>query len=263
MRTSSGTTRNWTGKALHFGGPGKDWILKCRLARREARAAESTTTHPIQMNSEQRKTASETLLHKRGIRLNLGLPEIETNEEVRLRSGEEVLRRLIALWALTGTAAEPASMRFRDYVLHHDIASWLSAAERAFVLADVRTEQDCLQFSWKRECLFFLAWSAGLVKRIDIPSGPSDLETILQLFPQGTEAPAALQAALQIRSKNLIMDWADLLYRLHWAVRHAALIGKENPASLDGGVVREWHQAVNWMTGYEEEDDWDRVQTDT
>lgn len=232
-------------------------------ARSLCPATESTMTHPIQMNSEQRKTASETLLHKRGIRLNLGLPEIETNEEVQLRSSEAVLRRLIALWAVAGTAAEPASMRFRDYVLHHDIASWLSAAERAFILTDARTEQDCLPFYGKRECLFFLAWSAGLVKRIDIPSGPSNLAPVLQLFPREMEAPAALQAALQIRSKNAIMDWADLLYRLHWAVRHAALIGKENPAGLDGGVVREWHQAVNWMIAYDEEDDWDRVQTDT
>jgi len=57
------------------------------------------------MNPEYRKTASETLLHKRGIRINLQLPEIESNEEVQLRSAEQLLHRMVALWAVVGGRA--------------------------------------------------------------------------------------------------------------------------------------------------------------
>ena len=215
------------------------------------------------MSPEQRKTISETRLHKRGIRLNLQLPEIETNEEVQLRTADELLHRLVALWIVSGAASSRDTAHFRAYVTHHAIESWLSAQERAFLWNDAPDESDVHQFTWRREALFFLAWCAGLIDTIDIPSGTSGVASIVVLFPLEMEAPNELKNAIQIRTKDAILNWADLLYRLHWAVRHASLIGKSSPANLDGAVVREWHQAANWMTGYEEEDDWDLVGTDT
>jgi hypothetical protein len=215
------------------------------------------------MSPEQRKVISETRLHKRGIRLNLQLPEIETNEEVQLRSADQLLRRLVALWIVAGAASSGDIARFRAYVTYHAIESWLSTQEYAFLWNDAPDETDIHRFTWRREALFFLAWCAGLIKAIDIPSGVSSIAAITALFPQGMEEPDELKNAIRIRTKDTIMDWADLLYRLHWAVRHASLIGKPSPANLDGAVVREWHQAANWMIGYEEEDDWDLVGTDT
>ena len=46
---------------------------------------------------EIRKELSELTLHKRGIRLNLQLPTIESEDEIRLRSVEEIHQRLLAL----------------------------------------------------------------------------------------------------------------------------------------------------------------------
>jgi hypothetical protein len=215
------------------------------------------------MNPEFRKIASETLLHKRGIRINVQLPEIESNEEVRLRSADELLRRLIALWAVVGAAQQPGATYFGDYIVHHELVSWLSDRERAFLFADHRTDDDCTQFSSKREALYFLLWCAGLIKHIEIPSGESSIQSALTMFPQEMETPSRLETAIHMRSKDAVMNWADLLYRLHWAVRHAILIGKPVPANLDAVAVQEWHQAVNWMIRYGEEDNWDRVETDT
>jgi hypothetical protein len=59
------------------------------------------------------------------------------------------------------------------------------------------------------------------------------------------------------------MNWADLLYRTHWAVREAQLHDRDSPSSLVPGAVMEWHKTANWMTCYEGEDDWDHVATDT
>jgi hypothetical protein len=85
----------------------------------------------------------------------------------------------------------------------------------------------------------------------------------MKLFPQDLEEPKALQAAIKIRAKDEIVAWADLLYRLHWAVRDARLNGGQPLEMLNGGVVQEWHLAVNWMTRYGNEDNWDDVGTDT
>jgi len=215
------------------------------------------------MNPEFRKITSETLLHKRGIRINLQLPEIESNEEVQLRSADDLLRRLVALWAVVGAAQSRDGTHFRDYIEHHNIESWLSDRERAFLFSDECSDEDCKQFSGKREAWFFLAWCGGLIKNIEIPSDDASLKAIMHLFPHEMEAPTSLQYAIRPRTKNMIMDWADLLYRLHWAVRHASLIGKPVPANLNAQAVQEWHQVVNWMIRYDEEDDWDQVGTDT
>jgi hypothetical protein len=215
------------------------------------------------MNPEFRKLASETLLHKRGIRINLQLPEIESSEEVQLRSADELFRRMIALWAVVGTAQQRDAAYIRDYIVHHEMETWLSDREREFFFNDVRTDEDRAQFSCKSEALFFLAWCAGLVKQIEIPLSESSLKPIIALFPQEMEAPSRLQNAIRMRSKDAMLDWADLLYRAHWAVRHASLINKPVPANLSVVAVREWHQAVNWMIRYDDEDNWDCVQTDT
>lgn len=215
------------------------------------------------MNPEFRKLASETLLHKRGIRINLQLPEIECNEEVQLRSTEELFRRLVALWAVAGAAEARDPKYFCEYIVHHQMQSWLSNQEHVFLFNDARTDEQCAQFAKKREALFFLAWCAGLEKNVEIPSGESKIKSIKSLFPQHMDAPSNLQSAIRMRSKNTVMDWADLLYRLHWAVRHARLIGKPAPANLHADAVQEWHLAVNWLIRYDDEDNWDCVGIDT
>ncbi|WP_394779518.1 DUF4272 domain-containing protein [Undibacterium sp.] len=227
------------------------------------------------MTPENRKTNSETLLHKRGIRINLQLPLTESDEEVSLRSSDDVLRRMVALWCVSGAAeaalaADRAAFeRFSHYAAQREAerAGWLSAREHAFLSGAFpegeQALQQCAGFVQCRESLFFLGWCAGIVRKVDLPGSASSLKALLPLLPQNMEAPDRLQQAIRLRSKREILGWTDLLYRLHWAVRHASLIGKVVPGSLDAGVVQTWHQAVNWITGYDDEDDWDLVATDT
>ncbi|GGC62334.1 DUF4272 domain-containing protein [Undibacterium terreum] len=220
------------------------------------------------MTPENRKLTSETLLHKRGIRINLQLPLTESDEEVTLRSSEDLLHRMVALWCVSSAAAgEEQYRQFRAYVEMHDIAAWLSAAEHEFLFNaagySACDEKTRISFAERHEALFFLGWCAGLVRKLDLPGSASNLKPVLASLPQQGEAPDRLRSSIKLRSKREILGWVDLLYRLHWAVRHAHLIGKEVPGNLDATVVQQWHQAVNWITGYDDEDNWDLVRTDT
>jgi hypothetical protein len=113
------------------------------------------------------------------------------------------------------------------------------------------------------EALYFLAWCAGLLDCDGVPSRESSVEAILPLFPEALEPPERLRAAIRLRGKSEVLDRADLLYRLHWAVRDAKSTGSVVLKGINGGVVQEWHRAVNWMIQYEGENDWDQVGTDT
>ncbi|MFZ6874454.1 DUF4272 domain-containing protein [Undibacterium sp. Di27W] len=215
------------------------------------------------MSPEQRKEASELELHKRGIRINVQLHVIESDEEVELRTPEELMQRMLALWAVTAVAAGGDVAHYRSYLETHSLKPCLSAQEQAFLFADDITEELRAQFLQRQEALYFLAWAAGLTDKLAVPTQAANLKQILKLFPHAMEAPERLQSALKPRRKGQVLDWSDLLYRLHWAVRHAHITGRDAPGNLNADAVREWHQAANWLCQYEEENDWDKVSTET
>lgn len=215
------------------------------------------------MSPEDRKAASEAKLLALGVPINPNLPTIEEEAEVELRSEEEVLRRLIALWAVVDKAYLKSKSESAAYISLNKLESWLSTIEREFLFNNEPSERDAIHFSWQLETLYFIAWCAGLLECSEIPNDESSVKPILGLFPNGSEKPERLQSAIRLRSKQEVMDRSDLLYRMHWAVRNATITGSAPPEGIDGGVVQEWHRAVNWMTKYDLEDDWDHVGTDT
>ncbi|MBT9553669.1 MAG: DUF4272 domain-containing protein [Hydrogenophaga sp.] len=215
------------------------------------------------MSPHDRKAMSEAKLRAIAVPVNDHLPMIEADHEVDLRSPEEVLRRLLALWAVVDKAFLGSKSKTSNYFATHNLQPWLSNVERDFLLNDHPSRRDGIHFSWQLETFYFLAWCAGLLACNEIPNEESSVKPILHLFPVGAEKPDRLRAAIHLRDKSEVLDRADILYRLHWAVRNAQVTGSDAPKGIDGGVVQEWHRAVNWMIRYDGEDNWDNVGTDT
>lgn len=215
------------------------------------------------MTAEARKAANEAVLQELGIGVNPQLPMLDEDDEVTLRTEEQVWRRLVALWGVVSTAMLRQNSFFKEYFASEERRSMLSNDEAAFLFTDTPAEEDIIRFSWRLEGLVFLAWCAGLVDELGLPAAPSSAEAILPLYPHDLAEASTLRAAIRLRGKAEILDRADLLYRLHWAVRDAKLKGSEPPPGINPGVVLEWHHAVNWMIRDGEQDDWDAVSTDT
>jgi hypothetical protein len=215
------------------------------------------------MTPEERRAASEALLRAHDIRVNPYLPMIESEDEAELRTEDEVWRRMVALWGVTGTAMLRENDYFKEYFSIGERRGWLSGDEDAFLFNDAPAEQDVIRFSWRLEALVFLAWCAGLVDTLPLPAQQSSASAFLPLYPAHLEDADRLRAAIRLRSKAEILDWSDRLYRIHWAVRDAELNKHTPPPGIDAGVVMEWHHAVNWMTCYDEREEWDSVTTDT
>ncbi|MBI2769962.1 MAG: DUF4272 domain-containing protein [Burkholderiales bacterium] len=215
------------------------------------------------MSPQERKKNSELKLGALGIPTNEHLPTIEDADEVDLHSPEDVLRRLVALWAVVDKAFLGPKSESTNYIVTHELQTWLSNVELVFLLNKKPTERDGIHFSWQLEALYFFAWCAGLLECPEVPNEESSVKSILGLFPTGSEQPDRLRTAIRLRTKSEILDRADLLYRLHWAVREAKSAGSGAPQGIDGGVIQEWHRAANWMIRYDGEGNWDHVGTDT
>ena len=215
------------------------------------------------MTPEQRKEYSELQLHKLGVRINLQLHVIEGDEEVQLRSVDEVFGRLCALWAVYQIVEERDSEEMHAWLRAHSIDQYLSQTERAIVFGgapDLLNKPCLLAVS---EALFFLAWSLGLVDTLKVSARASSSQKMHEIMQGIFLRFDEVRGKVRLRPKAVMLDWSDLLYRLHWAMRHAQLTQRAYPPNVHLVAVQQWHKVVNWLCCYDDEDDWDRVSTET
>lgn len=211
------------------------------------------------LEAETRKQKSIAFLKSKGVPVLDTLPEIEEAADVKIRSGAEIVRRAMCLVTVANAAIKNDISVARAYVKKHDLAEHLSPEEQAFLEADEITAAAAIQFSWRIEAAIPLMWAIGVYPELWFPDDEVDVSDVIDYWI-GFNHPDITR--IGHRDVHEILDEADLIYRLHWAVRQAKIDCVEPPANLHAGVVRERHQALNWLICYED-DDWDDVGTDT
>jgi hypothetical protein len=199
-----------------------------------------------------------------GLSKNAWIPLLLDPDEMGIRTIDELYQRMIALWAVVGTAKTGESY-FLEYMETNGFVDWLSPMEKTFLYSDPKTERDEIQFSWQSECLHFLAWCGCLFDNLEIPRGHSQLGDWFDLFPADLDDVGRLKDALKIRDKQELLYWSDDLMHIHWNVREANIKGQIVPSGIDGEVIQEWHYAINWMVYFIDDEvlEWDDVTTDT
>lgn len=228
-------------------------------------------TQEQRTKAEARKSRSIEVLKREGIPYILHLPPIEAEGVARLRSQEEITRRAACTF-LSAVCAwnilEAEEEHRRDAAGHYkDVAqSWglwedLSNEEKR-LLSGEGSERTIQTATWRMEAFAVLAWALGMLPELGLPREQfqGDLE---EFFPD--IRPSAYQkfaARAQKRPDGEILDEADLIYRIRWAVVEASIHGEPAPAGIDSDVAMERHTALNWLIGYGGED-WDNISLDT
>ena len=195
----------------------------------------------------ERKARSIAALEVEGVPYLDSLPVIESEADSLRRSEEEIVRRTIAL-AIVAVKGETGDAVLADRLVEQFGAEgYFSPAEQAFIDERTPSQFDRVQFTWRYEGVEVMLWALGIYEDLPRPEGIMDVprmaETLRSLGAEG------LRAKARLRPQAELLDAADLIYRYHWAVRQADLDGAEAPAGLMPGVVRERHQALNWLIG--------------
>ena len=144
----------------------------------------------------------------------------------------------------------------------YGIQSQLSAAEKAYITNPQPEEQECIQFLWRYECCAVLLWAAGIIEELPYPSDICDVPVIAGIFWQHQGMEELLAKGIP-RTREEILDAADLNFRYDWACVDARIHQQDAPASLDGGIVMERHYVFNWIIGANQGADWDHIQPAT
>jgi hypothetical protein len=205
-----------------------------------------------------RKAVSEAKLATRGITVPDTLPPLICEDELALRTRDEVVERarallLVALRAESVASGEamPVEMLLSKMPLADDA---LSPQEQAFLQQDTPGQNDCAQLVWRYESLFLLEWALGLVPELPFPAAPVDAARVVATLIE--------MRGPRLRSPAEILDALDLHYRLHWHIRQSRLKHLGDAAGVDADVVMERHRTLNWLVRFQHAG-WDEVDTPT
>ncbi|MGR9132601.1 DUF4272 domain-containing protein [Rhizobium leguminosarum] len=207
-----------------------------------------------------RKARSIAQLQSEGVPIIDHLPTIEPESESTRRNTKAVVQRTIAL-AIVAVKGETGDHEMGQALIRQfDAASFFTPKERVFMDDPDPSDQDRTNFAWRYEGVHVMLWALGITSDLERPDHICDVPFIANTLRElGTDG---LMRRAKLRPQKELLDAADLIYRYDWAAVNARLKGEEPPAGLDKGVVYERHYALNWLTGYMDQD-WDDISTDT
>lgn len=214
----------------------------------------------------QRKARSMAALEQRQVKTVDHLPVLEDSQEAQLRSPVDVAERAVCLMAVAlkaevfneGDVVEWHPV-LEDIIATFSLAEVLSPAERDFAYDMAPDRNTAVQFIWRYESLTALLWALGHIDSLDYPSGICDVPSVVGIIKE--LGPHGLRFDANLRPIGEILDQADFLYRMHWAVRQAQLDGTSVPG-VEAGVVVERRYALNWLLANRNEA-WDDVSMHT
>lgn len=220
---------------------------------------------------ESRRSRNIAVLEEKGIPFIKHLPLAAAEAEAAIRSPEEIAERLVAMFATcVYSEARGAGESWQDcqkYLATGDdivggrLDSLLTPGEKAYLAQEHPDQQLVVNFSWRYECCHVLLWALGLIDELGYPESTCDVSGMAGLILRQESLEKLLKNA-KTRTKNEILDAADLILRYDWACVDARINNRPMPANLNGGVVYEWHYAFNWLIGYMGAD-WDDISADT
>ena len=217
--------------------------------------------------ASKRKQQSIEILKNNHIPYIENLPKIELEKEVVFRTKEEIARRAVCCmlaiqhsFDLKNDNAIKESHEFLyGWLENWGLTEFLTQDEKDLFNHKL-TGYKLESFGWKYEAYWVLAWALGLVSELELPTDICDMEKAIS-FVKNHKTFESFLKSTKLREPAEILDEADLIYRLHWAVREAGLKGKPVPANLDSSVVMERHMAFNWLINVG--DDWDNMDIST
>lgn len=221
-----------------------------------------------------RKSRSEKVLAKHKIMINPNLPRIENEDEAKLRSPEEIVKRVvtafltaqIAIDIFNNDGAEESSEFFTQILERFGLRDELTDDEKPYFDLEKCgkiSQNDANQMQWRIEMCVTLFWACGFRKKLEYPSEMADTTKEIDLI-NGCSDFKELMKHVKMRKLSEILDAADLIFRMDWACVEARI--ENNPGimgDLSPDVVVEQHKGLNWLIGAYDAEDWDTVRPNT
>lgn len=214
----------------------------------------------LSQDQRERKLNNEAKIEQMGVMVNKFLPAIENENEITLRTTEEVVQRvtmlsLINIFAIGHITKEQILSTLKAKEL------WKFATAKEKDLMENPTDEKKNHETWKCEGIWTLLWALKKVDDLKHPANMCDLGNVEKENYPLHDPIDFINGNHELRSKKEIADANDFYYRLNWACVNARVKGQQM-TTVNPGVVYERHYALNWLINYMGQA-WDDVSTDT
>lgn len=222
---------------------------------------DKSTNNSFPKTALQRKKETEEILKSLNLPFIEHLPMIEEENEVRIRKSNEIAERILILTYLNYVSEEPQdAKKVIDFLKSNNLWKKVSPVEKQLFKSKKLTQQDKIDISWRSEAIWVLLWIINKTDKIELPIDQVEISEIISKLPDFLSDPTNFVKTSTIRPTSEILDFSDLIYRIHWATTNTDL-NNEKSLEFDSSIVYERHYAINWVTYYE--DEWDEITTDT
>lgn len=213
---------------------------------------------PVFESAVKRREKSLAVLKKRKIPTLDILPVVVADEEVQLRTAQEVAKRAVCLMAVACEAEGRPDYSALEFLKKHGLEGELSPAEKELLGNKEVFEKQRSLFTWRYESLATLMWC--LKQRKDFPFPDAQQKPRIDIDVIEKDVKGFIDNAT-LRPTEEILNQTDLAYRCMWAGVDARHKGKEQ-AGMILSVVYERLYAFNWITRLKNAK-WDDVSTDS
>ncbi|MGN2370888.1 DUF4272 domain-containing protein [Clostridium cagae] len=226
-----------------------------------------------QVTEEQisRRLKSCKIIEDKFIYVPAWYPVIETAENSKCRSKEDIAKRAIVLMIVSlysecliseDMKVSEAYEFVNEIIERFDAKEFFSPREKEYLQNPNPTKEEQIAYSWQYENLFVMEWALGFIDELDFPDHICDVQLTVRLLKDYYSIEEILENS-KPKSKESLLDECDLIFCLDWACVDTRIHNLPAPAKMDKGVVLERHKSLNWLVGYNESTEWDKVGTDT
>jgi len=199
------------------------------------------------MTALERKQNTEKLLETLGIRLRDELPPMEEEEQVKLRTPQEIAQRIVILSYLNCVATD-ADLRESvvSFLKQENLWRQVTQEEMQLFHKIQLDEEEIGRILWRGEAIWLLLWIINRVDHLELPSAEVNTYAIFERLPAFMENTNDFITTATMRPLPEILDQSDLLFRLNWAMRQAQL-DRSAEMGLNPGIAYERYYAINWV----------------
>ncbi|MCL2334372.1 MAG: DUF4272 domain-containing protein [Candidatus Methanoplasma sp.] len=208
------------------------------------------------------------MLKEKGVPHSPQLRAEVTESEATIRTPRDIALRLLVMYAVsvysevrTGGDTWMEGHYYLDTmseIAEGKLSDHLTPEETAFVAIKEPEKEDYARFVWRYECCHVLMWALGYAKELSHPEKKCDVLNMGKVIWKYLGVDEIVQNA-KPRTKEELLQAADLTMRYDRACADARAKGTGSPAGMNCDVVRERHYALNWLIGANGNADWDDI----
>ena len=213
-----------------------------------------------------RRANSNSKIKKQNIACYEELPCIESSNEVKIKSLDEICKRALASFLVIQLACDINNGQYDESVKiisklleKFNVSDCLNKKKKKLIDGTYEM-QDAIDIDWEYETYWSLVWALGLVEDISDASNICDCNYAIKLFNE-SNSYEDFKSKCKLREVNEILDMLDLYYRYHWACVEKRIKPETSIGNLNSSVVIERSRGLEWII--REIQDWYDISLDT